>query len=69
VTFLGPRANAELVPKFHIALHALHAALLIVTFKISPYSNVNLTFDLILDWITFFMEDKGEGILHKDDRK
>jgi hypothetical protein len=24
--FLGPRANAELVPKFHVALHASHAA-------------------------------------------
>jgi hypothetical protein len=27
VVFLGPRANAELVPKFHVALHASHAAL------------------------------------------
>jgi hypothetical protein len=26
VVFLGPRANAELVPKFHVALHASHAA-------------------------------------------
>jgi hypothetical protein len=26
-SFLGPRANAELVPKFHVALHASHAAL------------------------------------------
>jgi hypothetical protein len=26
VGFLGPRANAELVPKFHVALHASHAA-------------------------------------------
>jgi hypothetical protein len=25
--FLGPRANNELVPKFHVALHASHAAL------------------------------------------
>jgi hypothetical protein len=25
--FLGPRANAELVPKFHVALYASHAAL------------------------------------------
>jgi hypothetical protein len=29
--FLGPRANTELAPKFHIALHASHAALPIVT--------------------------------------
>jgi hypothetical protein len=26
-----PRANAELVPKFHVALHASHAALPMVT--------------------------------------
>jgi hypothetical protein len=27
VVFLGPRANAELVLKFHFALHASHAVL------------------------------------------
>jgi hypothetical protein len=27
VVFLGPRANAEIVPKFHVALYASHAAL------------------------------------------
>jgi hypothetical protein len=27
VVFLGPRAKAELVPKFHVALHDSHAAL------------------------------------------
>jgi hypothetical protein len=43
--FLGPRANVELVPKFHVALHASHAALPMVTLKISPYINVTLTFD------------------------
>jgi hypothetical protein len=26
-SFLGPRANVELVPKFRVALHASHAAL------------------------------------------
>jgi hypothetical protein len=31
VVFLGRRANAELVPKFHVALHASHAALPMVT--------------------------------------
>jgi hypothetical protein len=29
--FLGPRANAELVPKFHVLLHASHATLPMVT--------------------------------------
>jgi hypothetical protein len=43
--FLGPRANAELVPRFHVALHASHAALPMVTLKISPCTNVTLTFD------------------------
>jgi hypothetical protein len=38
VVFLGPRANAELVPKFHVVLHASHAALQMVTLKISPYT-------------------------------
>jgi hypothetical protein len=37
VVFLGPRANAELVAKFHVVLHASHAALPMVTPKISPY--------------------------------
>jgi hypothetical protein len=45
VVFLGSRANAELVPKFHIAIHVSHAALPLVTLKISPYTNVTLTFD------------------------
>jgi hypothetical protein len=31
VIFLGPRANADLVPKFHVALHASHAAFAMVT--------------------------------------
>jgi hypothetical protein len=34
--FLGSRANVELVPKFHAALHASHAALPMVTLKVSP---------------------------------
>jgi hypothetical protein len=36
LVFFGPRANAEMVPKFHVALHALHAALPKVTPKVSP---------------------------------
>jgi hypothetical protein len=38
--FLGPRANAELVPKFHDALHASHEALSMVAFEISICTNV-----------------------------
>jgi hypothetical protein len=52
--FLGSRANAELVPKFHIALHASHAALPVVT--------------LTLGWITLLMGDMGEGTLHREER-
>jgi hypothetical protein len=33
LVFLGPRANAKLVPKFHVALHASHAAITMVTLK------------------------------------
>jgi hypothetical protein len=36
VLFLGPRANTESVPKFHVALHASHAALPMVTLKFRP---------------------------------
>jgi hypothetical protein len=45
VIFFGLRANAELVPKFHVALHASHAAFPMATLKFSPYTNVTLTFD------------------------
>jgi hypothetical protein len=47
--FLCPRANAELVHKFHLALHASHAALPMVTLKMSPCTNVTSTFDFGLD--------------------
>jgi hypothetical protein len=60
---VGPRAYAEVVPKFHVALHASHAALPMGTLKISPYTNVTLT----LGWITLFMGDMGEGFLHRED--
>jgi hypothetical protein len=33
VVFLDPTENAELVPKFHVALHASHAALQILTYQ------------------------------------
>jgi hypothetical protein len=36
VVFLGPRANARLVPRFRMALHALRAVLPMATLKISP---------------------------------
>jgi hypothetical protein len=63
--FLGPRANAELVLKFHVALHDSHAALPMVTLNISPYTNVTFT----LGWITLFMGDMGEGALRREQRK
>jgi hypothetical protein len=40
VVFLSPRANAELVRKFHVALHASHAALPMVALEISHCTNV-----------------------------
>jgi hypothetical protein len=54
-----------MVPKFHVALHVLHAALPMVTLKISPYTNVTLT----LGWITLFMGDMSEGALYEEERK
>jgi hypothetical protein len=64
--FLGPRANAVLLPKFHVTLHASPAFLPMVTLKISPCTNVTLTFDFDcgLD-----MGDIGEGALHREERK
>jgi hypothetical protein len=38
--------KCELVPKFHVALHASHAALPMVTLKILPY--INMAFDFLL---------------------
>jgi hypothetical protein len=64
VVFLGPRANAELVPKFHVALHASHADL---TLKISPCTNMTLTSDFDIGLITLFMGDMDEGALHRED--
>jgi hypothetical protein len=63
VVFLGTRATAELVPKFHVALHASHAALPIVTLKILLCTNMTLT----SGWITLFIGNMGEGALHRED--
>jgi hypothetical protein len=45
MVFLGPRANAELVPKFHVALHASHAAPPMVALKISHCTNMTLKYE------------------------
>jgi hypothetical protein len=42
---------------------ASHAALPMVTLKISSYANVTLTFDFTSGWITLFMGNMGEGAL------
>jgi hypothetical protein len=65
VVFLGSRANAELVLKFHVALHASHAAPPNGNIEISPCTKVTLI--LTLSWITLFMGDMGEGGLHRED--
>jgi hypothetical protein len=41
----GLWAITEFVPKFHVALHAYHVALPMVTLEISPGTNVTLTFN------------------------
>jgi hypothetical protein len=49
VVFLGPRANAELVPKVHVALHASHAALPMVALGISHCTKVTSKYgDVVL---------------------
>jgi hypothetical protein len=65
VVFLGLRANAELVHKFHVALHASHAAHPMVTLQISPYTNVTLT----SGFNTLFMGDMGKGAPQREERK
>jgi hypothetical protein len=46
---LGPRANAEVVPKFHVPLHASYAALPMVILEISHCTNVTSKYgDLVL---------------------
>jgi hypothetical protein len=44
VVFLGPRANAELVPKFHVALHPSHAALPMVTSKLHYNADLSTSY-------------------------
>jgi hypothetical protein len=44
VVFLDPRANAELVLKFHVALHASHAAFPMVALKILLCTSVTLKY-------------------------
>jgi hypothetical protein len=69
VVFLGPRANAELVSKFHVALHASHAALPTVTLKISPYTDVTLTFDFDFGLDHPVHGDMDVGALHREERR
>jgi hypothetical protein len=54
--FLGPRANAQLIPKFHFACSP-------------PNGNIKNVALLTLGWITLFMGDKGESALHREERK
>jgi hypothetical protein len=46
---LVPEQMLSWYPKFHTAQQASHAALPMVKLKISPYTNVTLTFDIGLD--------------------
>jgi hypothetical protein len=40
-----------------------------VTLKMSPYTNVILTFDFDFRLVTLFMRDMGEGALHREEIK
>jgi hypothetical protein len=69
VVFLGPTSNAELVPKFHVALHASHVALPMVTLKISPYTNITLTFDFDFGLNHSVHRDMGKGAPHREESR
>jgi hypothetical protein len=64
VVFLGPRTNAELVPKFQVALHASHAAHPMTKLKILPNAKKTLT----LGWTTKIMGDMCEGAQHREEK-
>jgi hypothetical protein len=66
VVFLYPRANAELVPKFHVAQHASHAALPMVTLTISLYTNVTLGWTSVVALILLsVVTDEREDVQKK----
>jgi hypothetical protein len=65
VVLLCSKANSELVPKFHVALHASHAALPMVTLNISPCTNVTLTFDFGLNHPVHGGYGRGSPTLRK----
>jgi hypothetical protein len=52
----------------HVALHASHAALRVVTLKLSPCTNVTLTFDFDFGQDHPVHGDMGEGALHGEDK-
>jgi hypothetical protein len=62
---LVPEQMLSWYPDSTFALHASHAAVPMVSLRISPYTNVTLT----LGWITLFRGDVGEGALHEEERK
>jgi hypothetical protein len=60
VVFLGPRANAELIPKFHFAQHASHVALQMVTLRISPSTNVGSPHQQAHNCLKMIIERRGK---------
>jgi hypothetical protein len=65
MVFFGPRANAELVPKFHVALHASHAALPMVTVMEIMCRNGSINCVLINHVIIYNAVYEGRYISHE----
>jgi hypothetical protein len=59
--FRGPRANAELVPKFHVALHASHADIPMVILKISHCTNVTSKYGVLALQVGGVSDEKVKG--------
>jgi hypothetical protein len=63
VGFLHPRANAELVFKFHIALHASYAAHAVVTLQIWSYINVTLSLRWDSNIRSWILRDSNQCVI------
>jgi hypothetical protein len=58
VVLLDPRANAELVPRLHVALHASYAALPMVTSKFRPNIALPQTYTRQYLWKSYVLYSK-----------
>jgi hypothetical protein len=72
--FLGPKANYELVPKFHVAVRSSHTALRMVTSKFRPnvalpISDKNFTIMHVFQRYIKINSDHMPHVYQKDERE